>query len=210
MIISGEIALWITFKVAIKLIVWYNGSEEIHMKKKQRKSFYLFILTLSVMFLLGIKVQEASAGKAKLTWTAPTTNSDNSALSDLEGYKVYYGTTARTSAVPGSDNGGYTSVVDVGNILTYTLESMADTGTTYFSVTAYDNSSSKNESVFSDQVKKTPGDVDKDNDVDIFDYNLLKDNFGNGENDPADIDLSNSVDIFDYNALKDNFGAVAS
>lgn len=51
------------------------------------------------------------------------------------------------------------------------------------------------------------GDLDKDGDVDIFDYNLLADNFGNTScGNIADIDGNCKVDIFDYNILLENFG----
>ena len=52
-----------------------------------------------------------------------------------------------------------------------------------------------------------PGDLDKDGDVDIFDYNILIENFGNPNcGNVADIDGNCKVDIFDYNILVENFG----
>lgn len=52
-----------------------------------------------------------------------------------------------------------------------------------------------------------PGDIDGNNRVDIFDYNLLLTNFGkNGSGLPGDIDNTGKVDIFDYNLLLTNFG----
>ena len=52
-----------------------------------------------------------------------------------------------------------------------------------------------------------PGDLDKDGDVDIFDYNLLANNFGNTScGNIADIDGNCKVDIFDYNILVEDFG----
>jgi len=51
------------------------------------------------------------------------------------------------------------------------------------------------------------GDLDKDGDVDIFDYNILVDNFGNTNcGNVADIDEDCDVGIFDYNILVENFG----
>jgi len=51
------------------------------------------------------------------------------------------------------------------------------------------------------------GDLDKDRDVDIFDYNILIENFGNTNcGNIADIDGNCKVDIFDYNILVENFG----
>ena len=51
------------------------------------------------------------------------------------------------------------------------------------------------------------GDLDKDQDVDIFDYNLLVENFGSTScGNVADINGDCKVDIFDYNILVENFG----
>ena len=51
------------------------------------------------------------------------------------------------------------------------------------------------------------GDLDKDGDVDIFDYNILASNFGSTScGNVADINGNCKVDIFDYNILLENFG----
>lgn len=55
-----------------------------------------------------------------------------------------------------------------------------------------------------------PGDLDKDGDVDIFDYNILIENFAKTNcGNVADIDGNCKVDIFDYNILVENFGKKA-
>ena len=52
-----------------------------------------------------------------------------------------------------------------------------------------------------------PGDIDGNNKVDIFDYNIILTNFGQtGANIPGDFDNNNRVDIFDLNTLLTNFG----
>jgi len=52
------------------------------------------------------------------------------------------------------------------------------------------------------------GDTDGDNDIDIFDYNLVITDFGktNDPNTKADLDNDDDVDIFDYNFVVSNFG----
>lgn len=77
-----------------------------------------------------------------LTWIAPTTNVDGTHLTDLAGYKVYYGTT----------RGPYAQFIDTGNVnTTYTLDvSGLAPGTYYIAVTAYNSSGS--ESVYSNAV----------------------------------------------------------
>ena len=51
------------------------------------------------------------------------------------------------------------------------------------------------------------GDTDSDGDVDIFDYNILIENFGSTTcGNVADLNSDCNVDIFDYNILLQNFG----
>jgi hypothetical protein len=64
---------------------------------------------------------------ATLAWTRPTTNVDGSQLTDLAGFKVYYGTTP----------GVYTSIV-VGNTTSFRFDGLLVGTTYYFTVTAYD------------------------------------------------------------------------
>lgn len=67
-----------------------------------------------------------------LSWNPPTENTDGSALVDLDGYKIYYG----TQPVPPAD-----TVVDVDNpsVTTYELTGLA-AGTWHFRATAYNRS----------------------------------------------------------------------
>jgi len=77
-----------------------------------------------------------------LAWDASTTNADGTPLTDLAGYKVYYG----------NSSGSYTVSVDVGN-LTGAIISNLESGIWCFAVTAYDTSG--NESEYSDEACKT-------------------------------------------------------
>ncbi len=100
-------------------------------------------VTAVIIFVLFLPVA-VFAGTVNLTWTAPTTNTDGSTLSDLAGYKVYYGTSS----------GNYTTSIDVGKTTSYQL-TLAGGYTYYFAVTAYDTSG--NESTYSNEVYKTLG-----------------------------------------------------
>jgi hypothetical protein len=74
-----------------------------------------------------------------LTWEAPTRNNEGTAVTDVAGYKLYYGQASRQ----------YTSTVDVGNQTSYRLTGLQGGHTYYFAVTAYD--SAGNESTFSSE-----------------------------------------------------------
>ena len=83
-----------------------------------------------------------------LTWDAPTTYIDGSALSSLSAissYRIYYGTSSLS----------YTKTADVANaglsVVTYTLNLAP--GTYYFAVTAFDIAGQ--ESSYSNEVSKT-------------------------------------------------------
>lgn len=81
---------------------------------------------------------------ATLSWTAPTQNTDGSTLTNLAGYRIYYGTssTALTQMVQVSSAG----------ITTYVLENLSPS-TYYFSVRAYNSAGA--ESVSSNVVSKS-------------------------------------------------------
>lgn len=79
---------------------------------------------------------------ATLSWDAPATNADGTELTDLAGYKVYYGTSP----------GNYATVIDVEDVTTYTINDLSP-ATYYFTVTAYDEIG--NESDYSNEVSKT-------------------------------------------------------
>ena len=75
-----------------------------------------------------VSVNEISNGTATLNWTAVTQNTNGTALVDLAGYKVYYGTSA----------GSMSNVVVLANpsVNSYIVSNLSS-GTWYFGVVAY-------------------------------------------------------------------------
>ena len=69
-------------------------------------------------------------GGVTLSWQAPTSNADGTALSDLKGYKVHYGAASKT----------YSDVIQVTNpgVTTYVVDNL-QAGKYYFAVTAYNS-----------------------------------------------------------------------
>lgn len=95
-----------------------------------------------------VTVNEAPVvtGNAMISWSPPTERTDGSALSDLAGYRIYYGT----------QSGNYTKSVTVNTagVTSYTIEGLTP-GTYYFAVTAFDSGGS--ESAQSTPVSKKIG-----------------------------------------------------
>jgi hypothetical protein len=83
------------------------------------------------------------AADATLSWTPPTTNTDGSPLTDLGGYKIYYGPTS----------GNYTNNQDLADpAAASAIVTDLTAGTWYFAVTAYN--STGQESDFSNEATK--------------------------------------------------------
>ena len=78
-----------------------------------------------------ITVQAISLGSVTLTWTAPTKNEDGTDLTDLDGYKIYWGTTP----------GVYPNSVTIDNetVTTYVVDDLAP-GTYMFVATSFNTS----------------------------------------------------------------------
>lgn len=90
--------------------------------------------TIALFLLLTI-----SAFPLVYTWDAPSTNTDGTPITDLTGYKFYYGTNITRV---------YSVTQDIGNTLLYT--SSVTKGVMYIAVTAYNTNN--NESDFSDEL----------------------------------------------------------
>jgi hypothetical protein len=76
-----------------------------------------------------VNVQQAVAGRATLSWDAPTQRVDGSPLTNLAGFKLYYGTSANslTNVIQVADPGARSRVIE--NLTA---------GTWYFAASAYD------------------------------------------------------------------------
>mgnify|MGYP002277931815 CR=1 FL=1 len=82
--------------------------------------------TASIQF--NITVTASGSARVTLSWTPPTENEDGTALTDLAGYKIYYGTAS----------GEYTEQIRVENpsVSTYVVDNLSPT-TYFFVATAY-------------------------------------------------------------------------
>ena len=91
-----------------------------------------------------IQVQQAAMGTATVSWAPPTSRTDGTPLTDLAGYRVYYGTSSGT----------YPNKVQIDNpgVTTYVVENLAP-ATYYFVTTAFDATGA--ESDYSNVASKT-------------------------------------------------------
>jgi len=92
-----------------------------------------------------IAVNAVSNGRATLSWTAPTQNTDGSTLSNLAGYRIRYGTSASSLSS--------TIVIDNASVTTYVVEDLSP-ATWYFAVTAVNSqgAESSNSNVANKQI----------------------------------------------------------
>ncbi len=99
-----------------------------------------FVLTLLLAVIISacgdggggsVTVNQVGLGSPTLSWTPPTQNSDGSWLTDLAGYKIYYG----------NESGNYHTSIQIDNpgIASYFVEYLTP-NTYYFVITAINSS----------------------------------------------------------------------
>lgn len=94
--------------------------------------------------IFSIAVQQSSMGSATLHWQPPTMRTDGSPLTNLDGYRIRYGTAI----------GSYPNLVDVTNEgLTSAVVSNLPPATYYFVISAYDTNDA--ESAYAAPASKT-------------------------------------------------------
>ena len=100
-------------------------------------------------FDVEVVAQGASLGSATLSWTAPSENDDGSPLTDLAGFRVYWGT--EPNSYPNLEDPMNTGMTTTAGTTTYVVQNLS-AGTYYFVATAVNSVGV--ESTFSDSVSK--------------------------------------------------------
>lgn len=105
------------------------------------KRIFSVLLLCFLLLYSGISLAQEVNGKAAFSWKANTE-------ADLAGYKMYYGEASKV----------YSNVIDVNNVIEYTVGGLEIGKTYFFAVTAYDMVG--NESGFSSEVSAKGQDQD--------------------------------------------------
>jgi len=109
-------------------------------------SFLIMVLFSIMPMAAGCGSTVKTSSLVILSWEAPTLNEDGTTLTDLAGYRVYYG----------ESMGSYTDSISVGIYPAATIDNLGPGQTLYFSVTAFDLNG--NESDHSNEIMTTvPG-----------------------------------------------------
>ncbi|RJR15879.1 MAG: hypothetical protein C4581_11025 [Nitrospiraceae bacterium] len=118
-----------------------------------RKEIYvIYIIMLGILNLFGCGIEKdggssasstgTEGGSVTLSWQAPATDENGSALNNLAGYKIYYGMSSNN----------YTRSIDVGSSTSIVISNLSQ-GKWCFAVTAYNASGF--ESKYSNEMCKT-------------------------------------------------------
>src|SRR5262245_14001157 len=130
-----------------------------HSRRRSVIARDLLLLSLLVSAAIGMAAP-ARAGNLDVSWTAPTTNVDGSALTDLAGYRVYYGPTS--APCPGSPHVNVPSTTSRPgpNLTVRSSVSGLSAGTAYYvSVTAVDTAGNESACATLSQSGVARGDV---------------------------------------------------
>ncbi len=151
---------------------------------------FAICVSLVLTLVLGV-IRTSAAVSVVLEWDAPEDNVDGTVLTDLAGYRVYYGT----------NSGEYTHSIDVGNTTSAALSGLQGDTTYYSAVKAYNADSI--ESDFSREFRwrsPAPSDVDSDADAipDSWETAFFgsTDSVGGGPDDDPDGDGVSNYDEF--------------
>jgi hypothetical protein len=129
---------WASFNTATGAITGMPGSGDVGTSSNIRISVSDGVASTALAaFSITVSAASVSTGTATLSWLPPTQNTDGSALTDLAGFKIYYGTAS----------GNYTEVITVDNpgISSYLVDSLPTGFTYYFVMTAMDASGMESE-----------------------------------------------------------------
>lgn len=107
------------------------------------------IWAIWILFAITFGAQAVYAGDATLSWTAPTQNTDGSALTDLAGFTIYGGT------VQGGPYGDVSITISNPTTTTFVVSGLTEDTTYFFVVTAFNSADPVRESDFSNEATKT-------------------------------------------------------
>ena len=121
-----------------------SGVQEVFPQQTVTYQLSCLPLNSSPSYTIGYTLTNSYNQQARIAWDPVTTNIDDTPLTNLGGYRIYFG----------SSPGIYLVSIDVGNQTSVTIagDNFQNSGTYYFAVTAYTTTSL--ESSYSSEVSK--------------------------------------------------------
>lgn len=131
---QGAVKYYMLLHLFIFMVI--IGCESMEWKKESSLPVFKHFDMKSLQ--LGVHADDVM-NSVTITWQAPRTNDEGTALYDLAGYNVYYGASRNYSEKP----------IDVGDVTGAVIDNLSQ-GRWCFAVTAYDTY--RNESTYSNEV----------------------------------------------------------
>jgi hypothetical protein len=132
---SGDAAAK-SFSIPISNAKPMSGKKTLAVALANAENVVLGSPTSAIVTINGDASAPAPTGDATLSWSRPTLDTNGTPISNLAGYKIYYG----------KSSGALTSVIQVANPATVEYEiSSLGAGTWYFAVSAYNSESMESE-----------------------------------------------------------------
>jgi hypothetical protein len=110
-----------------------------------RRLYQAVVISTALFNLITLTAAAPQAVQVDLTWDAPTTGAEDPLLTNLAGYKLYYGQSSRS----------YEFTIDIGNDTSIALSNLEAGQTYYVAVVAYDSEGVESE--FSNEVSLLAG-----------------------------------------------------
>lgn len=187
---------------------------------KTKQKIKLVLLVMFCFSLFSVLVGKAwAASLATVSWVAPTTNEDETPLTDLAGFIVYYGEDSHSTVCPSSYDSPapYDSFINVDDPeeLSQLVTNLTESHQYYFTVVAYDDDHNLSGCATVDdtdpvetEVSRTisyRSDFDDDHSVGPLDFSLLHAHYGQSGNS-GDADRDGSIGPLDFSILHAEYG----
>ena len=182
--------------------------------KQKLNIFWIYFFAFGIFsFLFFItSASDAQAGESVgVGWTAPTTNADDTPLTDLAGFTLYYDTISHSGTCPSiyGDSSPYANSINIGaGTVNQVIDNLGVGNTYYFTIVAYDED--HNMSTCTSEITHVvhySADFDNSYCVGLGDWSPLHANYGqSGSVAEGDANRDGTINISDWSILHSEYG----